>query len=103
VQADGLYEALQAAGISVLYDDRDVTAGVKFADADLLGIPVRATLSGRSLKNGGVELKRRDEAESRIVPVEETARAAREVLGTLRVEAEARVISPRYPPEAAAT
>jgi prolyl-tRNA synthetase len=101
-QADALYEALRAAGISVLYDDRDATAGVKFADADLIGVPVRATLSARSLKNGGVELKRRDEAESRVVPVEQMPDAVREILGALWAEADARVIAPAYPEEAAA-
>ncbi|RIK44795.1 MAG: hypothetical protein DCC58_07845 [Chloroflexi bacterium] len=57
--ADAFYAALRAAGVDVLFDDRDETAGVKFADADLLGIPLRATISSRSLKAGGVELKPR--------------------------------------------
>ncbi|MBA2286907.1 MAG: proline--tRNA ligase, partial [Ktedonobacteraceae bacterium] len=51
-----LYADLLAAGIEVLYDDRAESAGVKFNDADLLGLPLRAVVSKRSLKNGGIEL-----------------------------------------------
>jgi len=69
--AEGLYADLAAAGIEVLYDDRPESAGVKFNDADLLGLPLRAVVSKRSLKNGGVELKLRKESTSRIVPLTE--------------------------------
>ncbi len=65
--AEQLYADLTAAGIEVLYDDRAETAGVKFDDADLLGMPLRAVVSKRSLKNGGIELKLRSQKESRIV------------------------------------
>ena len=58
--ADDLYSDLTAAGIDVLYDDRDERAGVKFHDADLLGVPVRVAVGHRGLKTGTVELKRRD-------------------------------------------
>ena len=68
---DQLYAALTAAGVEVLYDDRIETAGVKFNDADLIGLPLRAVVSRRSLKNGGVELKLRSQKESRIVPLAE--------------------------------
>jgi len=57
--ADEIYESLQNAGIEVLYDDRKESAGVKFADADLIGIPVRLTLGNRSLKERQVEVKLR--------------------------------------------
>ena len=57
--------------IVVLYDDRAETAGVKFNDADLIGLPIRAVVSKRSLKNGGIELKLRSQKESRIVPLED--------------------------------
>ncbi|HUG14922.1 MAG TPA: proline--tRNA ligase [Thermomicrobiales bacterium] len=69
--AKGAYEQWTDAGFEVLYDDRDESAGVKFADADLIGIPIRATISARSLKAGGVELKlRRDDQDAaRIVPL----------------------------------
>ncbi len=68
--ADDLYSDLTAKGFEVLYDDRDESAGVKFNDADLLGMPIRLTISGRSLASGGVELKMRSGSTSRIVPLE---------------------------------
>lgn len=69
--AEQLYTNLQAAGIEVLYDDRDERAGVKFNDADLIGLPLRLTMSKRSLENGGVEYKRRDSDDRSIVPVDD--------------------------------
>ncbi len=70
-QADALYDQLLAAGLEVLYDDRDgVGAGVKFKDADLIGVPWRVTLSGRSLQNGGVEVKRRDAADREVISID---------------------------------
>ena len=57
--ATELYEKLQAAGVSVLMDDRDGRAGVKFNDADLVGPPVRVTIGERGLQNGNAELKPR--------------------------------------------
>ena len=57
--ANTLYEELTAAGLSTLYDDRSETAGVKFNDADLLGLPVRVVVSPRNLKQGIVEIKER--------------------------------------------
>jgi prolyl-tRNA synthetase len=64
---DRFYQMLQEAGIEVLYDDRDERAGVKFADADLIGVPLRLTVGGKSLAKGGVELKRRDSKDIEIV------------------------------------
>ena len=96
-QADGLYAALREAGVDVLYDDRDASAGVKFTDADLMGIPLRATLSARSLQNGGVELKRRSGGEIRIVPPAEAVAGVREAIAELYGEAAAQVVSPAYP------
>jgi prolyl-tRNA synthetase len=69
--AEQLYTELTAVGLEVLFDDRTETAGVKFNDADLIGLPLRVVVSKRSLKNGGVELKWRGRKESRIVPVHE--------------------------------
>ncbi len=57
--AEALYTKLQEAGLQILYDDRDASPGVKFNDADLLGIPFRLTISARSLSNGGIEIKSR--------------------------------------------
>ncbi|MGD9099022.1 MAG: proline--tRNA ligase [Anaerolineae bacterium] len=70
-EAEALYQRLLAAGYEVLYDDRDERAGVKFADADLIGAPLRLTLSKRSLKVGGVEAKARHEDARTVVSMEE--------------------------------
>jgi prolyl-tRNA synthetase len=67
--ADELYQKLQSQGMEVLYDDREESPGVKFNDADLIGIPIRLTVSARSLKNDGVEFKRRDLKEKTIIPL----------------------------------
>ena len=69
--ADGLYTELVAQGIEVLYDDRAESPGVKFNDADLLGIPARITVSPRSLEKGGVEIKRRNEKQAELVSFNE--------------------------------
>ncbi|MBN4064780.1 proline--tRNA ligase [Dehalococcoides mccartyi] len=66
-KAEVLYESLQDAGYEVLFDDRDAPPGVKFKDADLLGIPARVVISSRSLQNGGVEVKGRTSKDSEIV------------------------------------
>ena len=69
--AEKLYEELTAAGMEVLIDDREESPGVKFNDADLLGIPFRVTVSQRTLEKNGVELKKRSEKDSEIVPLTE--------------------------------
>jgi prolyl-tRNA synthetase len=66
--AEALYARLTAAGYEVLYDDRAESAGVKFNDADLIGIPVRLTVSRRTAESQSVEFKARWEAERRLVP-----------------------------------
>lgn len=68
--AETIYEALRRAGIDVLYDDRDERPGVKFNDADLIGCPLRLTVSRKSLEKGGVEMKRRAGGEIAIVPID---------------------------------
>jgi prolyl-tRNA synthetase len=73
-----LYEDLRKAGIDVLYDDREESPGVKFNDADLLGMPLRVTVSRRTLQQGSVELKRRTEQESRLVPLGEAVKSVAE-------------------------
>ncbi len=75
-----LYEQLQQAGISVLYDDRDESPGVKFNDADLLGMPLRLTVSPRTLEKESVELKRRSEKESTLLPLSEAVARLQELL-----------------------
>ena len=68
--AEALYEQLEAAGVEVLFDDRDERAGVKFKDADLLGLPLRITVSRRSMQNTAVEFKIRTDREARQVPLD---------------------------------
>jgi prolyl-tRNA synthetase len=74
LRAEEIYTALEAAGIPVLFDDRDERAGVKFNDADLIGCPVRVTVGERALKEGMVEFKPRKEKENRLVPIEDLIR-----------------------------
>ena len=69
--ANSIGEAAEAAGADVLIDDRNERPGVKFKDADLIGIPLRVTIGGRGLKEGIVELKWRDEESARKVSIEE--------------------------------
>ncbi len=71
--AEKLYQELRKEGIEVLFDDRDDSPGVKFNDADLLGIPLRLTLSPRTLRNQSVEAKWRTEKETRLLPLDNLA------------------------------
>ncbi len=68
--AEDTYNQLEAAGLEVLFDDRDESPGVKFNDADLLGIPIRATISPRTLEKDSVEVKWRSEKEPQLVPLD---------------------------------
>ena len=68
--ADKLYEDLQNAGIEVIYDDRSVRAGVMFADADLLGIPLRIIVSPKNMKQGVVEVASRDKTLKTQIPLD---------------------------------
>ncbi|MBV6452767.1 MAG: Proline--tRNA ligase [Anaerolineales bacterium] len=70
-KAEEIYNELQRAGVSVLFDDRDERAGVKFNDADLIGCPVRVTVGEKGLKEGMVEIKNRTNKDSQLVPLEE--------------------------------
>ncbi|MCG2784298.1 MAG: His/Gly/Thr/Pro-type tRNA ligase C-terminal domain-containing protein [Anaerolineae bacterium] len=69
--AEELYQKLQAAGFSVLFDDRNERAGVKFNDADLLGCPIRITVGERGLQNGMAEIKGRNGSEVEQIPLAE--------------------------------
>lgn len=95
--AESLYSQLWHAGIETLYDDRQESPGVKFNDADLIGLPVRLTVAERALQAGGVEMKLRSEAEKTIVPLDELLRRLREKLGALQVEIDRQVVSPELP------
>jgi prolyl-tRNA synthetase len=65
--AERLYNQLLNAGIEVLFDDRDESPGVKFNDADLIGIPIRLTVSKRSIDSGGIEIKLRSGDDREII------------------------------------
>jgi len=80
-KAEQIYEALQDAGYDVLFDDRDTPPGVKFKDADLIGIPARVVISSRSLENGGVEVKSRTSKDSEIVSETDVLESVRKILG----------------------
>ena len=88
--ADALVATLEEKGLEVLFDDRDESAGVKFADADLIGIPYRVTVSKRSLKDKSVELKARASTEAELIPQDVAADRIAEVVRRAR-EAAARV------------
>jgi prolyl-tRNA synthetase len=78
--AEKLYADLAAEGLEVLFDDREESPGVKFNDADLLGMPFRVTVSPRTLQKDSVELKRRSEKESELVPLENIVGKLRELI-----------------------
>jgi prolyl-tRNA synthetase len=90
-EAEKLYADLWAAGVEVLHDDRTESAGVKFMDADLIGLPLRLTIGKRSLQAGGVELKRRDRAEKTIVTLTEVVAHVKEEIVALEQEITASV------------
>jgi prolyl-tRNA synthetase len=73
--AGDLYAQLTDSGISVLYDDRDVRAGEKFADADLMGIPSRIVVSDKTAASNSYELKKRTESESKLVPADQIVKS----------------------------
>jgi prolyl-tRNA synthetase len=91
-KADKLYNELQLQGVEVIYDDRKEQPGVKFNDADLIGIPLRMTVSNRALKKGGVELKRRTAKEPTIVPFEETIATVKAEIEALKKEIQNNVV-----------
>jgi prolyl-tRNA synthetase len=78
--AEKIYQELQKEGIEVLFDDRDDSPGVKFNDADLLGIPLRLTLSPRTLQSQSVEAKWRTEKEAQLLPLDKPAIRVRKLL-----------------------
>lgn len=94
--ADRLFSQLQAAGMDVLYDDREESPGVKFNDADLIGIPLRLTVSARSLEAGGVELKLRSESDREVIPLDEVIERTRMILAGMLEAIQAEVTSVIY-------
>ncbi|RLA97481.1 MAG: proline--tRNA ligase [Deltaproteobacteria bacterium] len=78
--SERLYEELEGEGVEVLFDDRDERAGVKFKDADLIGIPLRLTVGERNLKEGKVEIRKRRTKETVLVGIEETVQRVKELI-----------------------
>lgn len=81
-----IYNDLTAQGIDVLYDDRDTRAGIKFKDADLIGIPYRVTIGEKSLAKGVVEIKARTAASAEEVPVAQAAEKVRQIVIPARLQ-----------------
>ncbi|MCD4824694.1 MAG: proline--tRNA ligase [Phycisphaerae bacterium] len=82
--ADKIYNELTAAGIEVLLDDRDARPGVKFKDADLIGIPLRVVVGERGLKEGNVEIQRRTENKAAAVPADDAVERIKEIVNELK-------------------
>jgi prolyl-tRNA synthetase len=89
--AERLYRDLWAAGIEVLHDDRGQRPGIQFADADLIGSPLRLTVGEKSLGRGGVELRARATGETVLVPLDRAVPAVRERVAALLEEVAAGV------------
>ena len=86
--AEQLYADLQTAGMEVLFDDREESPGVKFNDADLIGLPLRVTVSARGLEQGMIELKRRDQDKSQkqLIPLGEAVSTLKSEKAALEAE-----------------
>ena len=82
--AEALYAMLRFEGVDILFDDREESAGVKFADADLIGIPLRVTVSKRGLGAGTIELKLRNETEARHIAADEAGRVIADTIRRMR-------------------
>jgi prolyl-tRNA synthetase len=91
--SEQLYRDLSAAGVETLLDDRDETPGVKFKDADLIGIPVRVTVGERALKRGGPEVKLRKASASEHIPLDQVVARVRAEIAALHAEITASVVS----------
>jgi prolyl-tRNA synthetase len=94
--ASKLYVDLWAQKIEALYDDRDERAGVKFNDADLIGLPLRITVSKRSLEAGGIEFKRRDGDQIEVVPLADVVAKIKSELLAMRLAIQSSVVTMPY-------
>lgn len=79
-KTDELYNTLISSGVEVLYDDRDISAGVKFAESELMGMPIRVVVSPRSLENGEVEITIRKTGEKELVKFENAIKKVKELI-----------------------
>jgi prolyl-tRNA synthetase len=87
--ADELYRRLTEAGIEVLLDDRDLRGGIKFKDADLIGIPIRVTVGKKSVVEGNVEVKLRSEKDSQKTPIAEAPQKVIDLVNSLKARIKA--------------
>lgn len=94
--AERLYAELVATGVEVLFDDREESPGVKFNDADLIGLPIRLTVSERAKQQGGVEFKRRDQKDKRIVHSDQVISEVKTEITKMEAEVNAKVIEAPY-------
>lgn len=78
--SENVYNVLKDAGLEILWDDRDVTAGIKFKDADLIGIPIRITVGSKTLQNNTVDIKRRNSKEQVVVNIDKVTEAVKDEL-----------------------
>lgn len=90
--AEELYQKFLSAGIETLYDDRNESPGVKFNDADLIGVPIRLTVSDRSLQAGGIELKRRDQSEKSIIELDQAVTHVQQIIAELQSDIDKTVV-----------
>lgn len=91
--AEQLYQEFLSSGVEILFDDRKESPGVKFNDADLIGIPIRLTVSGRALKAGGIEVKRRDQKEKNIIPTEEIHKHINAMIAELQTDLDKSIVT----------
>lgn len=82
--AESVYTGLKKRGVDVLYDDRDVRAGFKFKDADLIGVPIRVTIGEKSLAKGVVEVKLRNQPQPEEIPLDKAVEKVGELVQSLR-------------------
>ena len=83
-KAEQIYNDLQTAGLDVLIDDRDARPGVKFKDADLIGLPLRVVVGERGLAEGNVEVKRRTDDKPTGVPLDQAVEKILEIVRELK-------------------
>ena len=83
--AADLYAALGKAGMEVLWDDRDAPPGVKFADADLIGIPVRVTVGKKTAEAGTVDVRVRTSKDQKTVPLAEAVEAVKHAFASYQL------------------
>jgi prolyl-tRNA synthetase len=94
--ANNLFGILESEGIEVLFDDRKDSPGVKFNDADLIGIPIRITVSARNIKNNLVEMKLRNQKDRTLIPEEEIVDVIKKEIIKLNAEVNSMVVEIPY-------